>query len=62
MYIRNLVLSSRTYPMGTDLKDQQVGCLWQGNYILSVSLAGQITYLDRNSHEPLRVIRVKQFY
>ncbi|CAF4852907.1 unnamed protein product, partial [Rotaria magnacalcarata] len=35
----------QTYPFGTDLKDQQVGCLWSGNHIISVSLSGQIAYL-----------------
>ncbi len=54
----NCFFHFRTYQFGTDLKDQQVGCLWSGNNILSVSLSGQITYLDREGHQPIRVIRV----
>jgi hypothetical protein len=49
----------RTYTFGNDLKDQQVGCLWSGTNILSVSLSGQITYLDREGQKPLRIIRVR---
>jgi hypothetical protein len=52
----------RTYPFGTDLKDQQVGCLWSGTNIISVSLSGQISYLDRNGQNALRVIRVKFYF
>jgi WD40 repeat protein len=47
----------QTYTFGNDLKDQQVGCLWSGTNILSVSLSGQITYLDREGQKPLRIIR-----
>ncbi|CAF0829835.1 unnamed protein product [Rotaria sp. Silwood1] len=47
----------QTYTFGTDLKDQQIGCLWSGNHILSVSLSGQITYLDRDGNKPSRIIR-----
>ncbi|CAF1195939.1 unnamed protein product [Adineta steineri] len=47
----------QTYTFGSELKDQQVGCLWSGNTILTVSLSGQITYLDRNGQKPLRTIR-----
>ncbi|XP_064599768.1 WD repeat-containing protein 1-like [Liolophura sinensis] len=46
------------FPMGTDLEYQQLGCLWQGEYMLTVSLNGQINYLDRNNpSKPLRVIK-----
>ena len=38
--------------------DQQVGCLCQGNYYLSVSLSGFINYLDiNNPNKPLRVVK-----
>ncbi|CAF3475568.1 unnamed protein product [Rotaria socialis] len=47
----------QTYPFGTDLKDQQVGCLWSGNHIISVSLSGQISYLNQNDQRPTRIIR-----
>jgi len=36
-----------------------VSCLWQGNYLLTVSLNGFITYLDINNPEkPIRVVKV----
>ncbi|XP_006815647.1 WD repeat-containing protein 1-B-like [Saccoglossus kowalevskii] len=44
--------------MGTTINDQQVGCLWQGDYLLSVSLSGYINYLDKNNPStPLRIIK-----
>ncbi|XP_041368870.1 WD repeat-containing protein 1-B-like [Gigantopelta aegis] len=46
------------FKMGTDLMDMQVGCLWQGNFILTVSLSGFINYLDiNNPAKPYRVIK-----
>lgn len=46
------------FNMGTTVEDQQVSCLWQGNYLLSVSLSGFINYLDANNPEkPLRIIK-----
>ncbi|XP_077544094.1 actin-interacting protein 1 flr [Haemaphysalis longicornis] len=46
------------FMMGTDVLDQQVSCLWQGDYLLSVSLSGFINYLDANNPEkPRRVIK-----
>jgi hypothetical protein len=50
------------FPMGTAIEDQQVSCLWQGKHMLSVSLAGHISYLDpANPSKPLRVIKVHYF-
>ena len=44
--------------MGSDVLDQQVSCLWQGNHLLSVSLSGFINYLDvNNSSTPLRIVK-----
>ncbi|XP_071949228.1 actin-interacting protein 1-like [Antedon mediterranea] len=40
---------------GNDVGNQQLGCLWQGQHILSVSLSGDISYLDFSS--PSKVIR-----
>ena len=49
--------------MGTTIDDMQVGCLWQNNHLLSVSLSGNINYLDReNPSTPLRVIKVSKFW
>lgn len=46
--------------MGTQVEDQQVSCLWQGQYLLTVSLSGFINYLDVNNPEkPLRILKVQ---
>ena len=46
------------FKMGDQVEDQQVSCLWQGEYLLSVSLSGHINYLDRNNPDrPLRVLK-----
>lgn len=37
------------FKMGAAIEDQQVSCLWQGDYLLSVSVSGHINYLDRNN-------------
>ena len=48
------------FKMGTQIEDQQVSCLWQGSYLLSVSLSGYINYLDvNNPDKPLRVLKVQ---
>jgi len=36
----------KEFKFGDSVDDQQVGCLWQGNYLLSVALSGQIHYLN----------------
>ena len=47
------------FTLGTSIPDMQVGCLWQGDYILTVSLSGDINYLDRNNPStPSRVVKV----
>ncbi|XP_078534599.1 WD repeat-containing protein 1 [Lissotriton helveticus] len=47
-----------TFKFGSDVLDQQLGCLWQKNYLLSISLSGYINYLDKNNPDrPLRVIK-----
>lgn len=46
------------FNMGNDVLDQQVSCLWQEPYLLSVSLSGFINYLDKNApNKPLRIIK-----
>eukprot|EP01127_Copromyxa_protea_P004274 TRINITY_DN14155_c0_g1_i1.p1 TRINITY_DN14155_c0_g1~~TRINITY_DN14155_c0_g1_i1.p1 ORF type:complete len:605 (-),score=163.75 TRINITY_DN14155_c0_g1_i1:74-1654(-) len=46
-----------TFTFGTDLTDQQLGCLWQGNHILSLNLNGDISVLDEaNPSQPKKVI------
>lgn len=47
-----------TFNMGSDVLDQQLGCLWQNNHLLSISLSGFINYLDKaNPSKPLRVLK-----
>ncbi|CAI8058234.1 WD repeat-containing protein 1 [Geodia barretti] len=46
------------FKMGTAVEDQQLGCLWQGTHLLSVSLSGFINFLDvNNPATPLRVVK-----
>ncbi|MGH0158570.1 UNVERIFIED_CONTAM: hypothetical protein FKN15_069760 [Acipenser sinensis] len=48
-----------TFDMGSDVLDQQLGCLWQKDHLLTVSLSGYINYLDKNNpNRPLRTIKV----
>ncbi|KAM3621377.1 uncharacterized protein V6R79_010460 [Siganus canaliculatus] len=47
-----------TFNMGADVADQQLGCLWQNDHLLSISLSGYINYLDKNNPDrPIRVIK-----
>ncbi|KAG7462107.1 hypothetical protein MATL_G00199110 [Megalops atlanticus] len=47
-----------TFNMGSDVMDQQLGCLWQKDHLLSISLSGYINYLDKNNPDrPLRTIK-----
>lgn len=40
------------------VEDQQVGCLWQGDEILTIALGGEIYYLDpSNPSKPKKVVR-----
>ncbi|XP_072315629.1 WD repeat-containing protein 1 [Eucyclogobius newberryi] len=50
--------SVTTFSLGSEVGDQQLGCLWQNNHLLSVSLSGNINYLDKNNPErPIRVLQ-----
>ena len=54
-------LHCREFKMGAAIEDQQVSCLWQGDYLLSVSVSGYINYLDRsNPGCPLRILKVSK--
>ena len=46
------------FEFGKDIEHQQLGCLWAGDYCLSVALSGNINYLDVNSGSVNRVIKV----
>jgi WD40 repeat protein len=44
-----------------NLDDQQVGCLWQGQHMVSVSLSGDINYFDpRAGNRPVQVVKGHQ--
>ncbi|KAL9902849.1 actin-interacting protein 1 isoform X3 [Glossina fuscipes] len=46
------------FVMGSNVDDQQVSCLWQGEHLLTVSLSGHMTYLNINdASKPSRVIK-----
>lgn len=45
------------FKIGSAVEDQQLGCLWQGDYLISVSLSGAINYLDPASNSVSRVVR-----
>ncbi|XP_049645747.1 WD repeat-containing protein 1 isoform X1 [Suncus etruscus] len=47
-----------TFTLGSNVLDQQLGCLWQKDHLLSLSLSGYINYLDKNNpSKPLQVIK-----
>ncbi|KAM6979407.1 WD repeat-containing protein 1 [Aplochiton taeniatus] len=47
-----------TFNMGADVLDQQLGCLWQKEHLLSISLTGYINYLDKNNPDrPIRTVK-----
>jgi WD40 repeat protein len=46
-----------TINFGKEVEDQQVGCLWQGDYLISLSLRGDLSYIDPNSGQVVRVLR-----
>jgi len=47
-----------TFQFGTAVEDMQVGCLWQGPYLVSLDLRGHLNYLDPSSpSHPAKVIK-----
>ncbi|XP_010741628.1 WD repeat-containing protein 1 [Larimichthys crocea] len=47
-----------TFNLGSDVADLQLGCLWQKDHLLSISLSGYINYLDKNNPDrPIRTIK-----
>ncbi|KAJ3330290.1 hypothetical protein HDU76_006007 [Blyttiomyces sp. JEL0837] len=50
-----------TYTLGDgSIEGQQVGSLWAGKHMLSVSLGGEISFLEQTSTKPTRVVRGHQ--
>ncbi|TMS19568.1 WD repeat-containing protein 1 [Larimichthys crocea] len=48
-----------TFNLGSDVADLQLGCLWQKDHLLSISLSGYINYLDKNNPDrPIRTIKL----
>ncbi|CAM6093161.1 unnamed protein product [Calypogeia fissa] len=46
-----------TFSLGSAVMDMQVGCLWLGDYLITVSLGGNITYLSMaDPSRPLNVV------
>ena len=52
----NKCISTFSFPKDTG--HMQLGCLWQGDFLVSLGLNGHLTYLDKsNPDTPLRVIK-----
>mmetsp|Transcript_32060 Transcript_32060/g.43905 ORF Transcript_32060/g.43905 Transcript_32060/m.43905 type:complete len:598 (-) Transcript_32060:152-1945(-) len=52
----NKCISNFSFPNQTDY--MQLGCLWQGDFLVSLGLNGHLTYLDKSNPDvPLRVIK-----
>ena len=48
----------KTFSFPNTLENMQLGCLWQGEHIITVNLNGDITYLDEaNPEQPKRVVK-----
>jgi len=47
-----------THTFGNEIEDQQLGCIWIGNHLISMSLNGHLNYLDpSNPSKPRLVIK-----
>jgi len=46
-----------TFQFPDTTEDQQLGSLWQGDYMISISLSGDINYLDPKSGKITRVVK-----
>ncbi|VDO96743.1 unnamed protein product [Soboliphyme baturini] len=47
---------SVVFPFGKSIENQQLGCLWQGPHLISVSLSGFLNYLDPTNPEKPRMV------
>ncbi|CAG8520722.1 11111_t:CDS:10 [Paraglomus occultum] len=50
----------RTFEFSNNVDDQQVGNVWRGSYLISLSLSGNINYLDEASPKPVRIVKGHQ--
>jgi hypothetical protein len=49
----------REFVMGTDWRNAQLGCLWQGSELLTVNVKGHIIYHSLETpQQPKRIIKV----
>lgn len=47
------------FTFGDDVEEQQLGCAWVGDHIITLSLSGHLNYLDMaNPSKPKRVVQV----
>jgi len=45
-----------TFKMGDEVEDQQVGCLWSGPHLVSVSLTGFLNFLDLDNPSKVKMV------
>eukprot|EP01090_Pellita_catalonica_P003495 TRINITY_DN13168_c0_g1_i1.p1 TRINITY_DN13168_c0_g1~~TRINITY_DN13168_c0_g1_i1.p1 ORF type:complete len:658 (-),score=131.48 TRINITY_DN13168_c0_g1_i1:88-2061(-) len=45
-----------SFAFGNTVDDQQLGCVWQGEFLVSLSLGGQLKYLDPRSGKITQVV------
>lgn len=51
------------FVMGTEVEDQQVSCIWTGDFVVSVSLSGFINYLNpADPSKPKKIIKVGRIF
>jgi hypothetical protein len=50
----------KTFNLGNDVNDQQLGCLWQGNDLITISLRGDLIFLDEAN--PIKPKKVSSIY
>eukprot|EP00124_Ichthyophonus_hoferi_P001892 Ihof_evm9s112 gene=Ihof_evmTU9s112 len=46
----------KTFTFGSTVDDQQLGCLWQGDDLITISLSGNINFLDLENPEKPRMV------
>ncbi len=49
-----------TWTIGSSVDDQQVGNVWIGKHIISLSVSGDLNYLEQGKTEPTRIIKGHQ--
>ncbi|KAG9306599.1 hypothetical protein G9A89_004796 [Geosiphon pyriformis] len=50
----------RTFEFSDSIENQQIGNLWQGEHIISLSLSGDLNYLDQKAASPTKVVKGHQ--